>query len=113
MTHISYAGYRLPPDVIRYSVWLNYRFSLNPRMVEEWLAARGIDLKYETVRRWSVNIGLCIDRHTRSTAPVDLQLLRADTYLERHVKPVAFYNERASVFHVKKREETLARTSPS
>jgi hypothetical protein len=78
-------------------------------MVEEWLAARGIDLTYETVRRWSVNIGLCIARHIRSTAPVDLQLLRADTYLERHGKPVAFYNDRASVFHVKKREETAGK----
>ena len=65
---ISYAGYRFPPDVISYSVWLYYRFPLSMRMVEELLAARGIDLTYETVRRWSVKFGLGISRRIRSTA---------------------------------------------
>jgi len=35
-------------------VWLYYRFLLSLRMVEELLVVRGIDLTYETVRRWSV-----------------------------------------------------------
>jgi putative transposase len=65
---ISYAGYRFPPDVISYAVWLYYRFPLSLRMVEELLAARGIDLTYETVRRWSVKFGLGIARRIRSTA---------------------------------------------
>ena len=65
---ISYAGYRFPPDVINYAVWLYYRFPLSLRMVEELLAARGIDLTYETVRRWSVKFGLGIARRIRSTA---------------------------------------------
>jgi putative transposase len=30
-------------------VWLYYRFPLSLRMVEELLAARGIELTYETV----------------------------------------------------------------
>ncbi|GAB3382517.1 hypothetical protein GCM10027514_22690 [Azotobacter armeniacus] len=38
------------------------------RMVEELLAARGIALTYETVRRWSVTFGLGIARRIRSTA---------------------------------------------
>jgi hypothetical protein len=50
----SYAGYRFPPDVISYAVWLYCRFPLGLHMVKELLAARGIDLTYETVRRWSV-----------------------------------------------------------
>lgn len=33
---ISYAGYRFP-HVIIYAVWLNYRFPLSLRMVEELL----------------------------------------------------------------------------
>ena len=37
-------------------------------MVEELLAARGIELTYETVRRWSVKFGLGIARRIRSTA---------------------------------------------
>jgi putative transposase len=41
---ISYAGYRLPPDVISYAVWLYCRFPLSLRMVEELLAAHGIEL---------------------------------------------------------------------
>lgn len=54
---ISYSGYRFPPDVISCSVWLYYRFPLSLRMVEELLAACGIELTYETVRRWSVKFG--------------------------------------------------------
>jgi len=65
---ISYAVYRFPPDVICYAVWLYYRFPLSLRIVEELLAARGIDLTYETVRRWSVKFGLGIARRIRSTA---------------------------------------------
>ena len=65
---ISYAGCRFPPDVISYAVWLYYRFPLSPRMAEELLAARGIELTYETVRRWSVKFGLGIARRIRSTA---------------------------------------------
>jgi len=48
---ISYAGYRFPPEVISYAVWLYFRFPLSLRMVEEMLAARGIEVTYETVRR--------------------------------------------------------------
>jgi hypothetical protein len=55
---ISYAGYRSPADMISYAVWLYYRFPLSLRMVEELLAARGIERTYETVRRWSLKFGL-------------------------------------------------------
>jgi putative transposase len=79
---ISYAGYRFPPDVISYAVWLYYRFPLSLRMVEELLAARGIDLTYETVRRWSVKFGLSIARRIRSTA-----LARGDKWQVFDVEP--------------------------
>ncbi len=65
---ISNAGYRFPPDVISYAVWLYYRFPLSLRKVEELLAAHGIELTYETVRRWAVKFGLGIARRIRSTA---------------------------------------------
>ncbi len=65
---LSYSGYRFPPDVISYAVWLYYRFPLSLRMVEELLAARGIELTYETVRRWAVKFGLGIARRIRSAA---------------------------------------------
>jgi putative transposase len=54
--------------VISYAVWLYYRFPLSLHMVEELLAARGIELTYETVRRWAVKFGLGIARRIRSTA---------------------------------------------
>ena len=48
---ISHAGYRFPPEVISYAVWLYFRFPLSLRMVEEMLAARSIEVTYETVRQ--------------------------------------------------------------
>jgi putative transposase len=66
---ISFKGYRFPPDIISYVVWLYYRFPLSLRMVEEMLAARGIELTYETVRCWATKFGLAIARRIRSTAP--------------------------------------------
>src|SRR5471032_405676 len=41
---------------------------LSLRMVEELLAACGIELTYESVRRWAVKFGLGIGRRIRSTA---------------------------------------------
>jgi putative transposase len=61
---ISHAGHRYPPAV----VWLYFRFPLSLRMVEEMLAARGIEVTYETMRRWTVKFGLGIARRIRSTA---------------------------------------------
>ena len=66
---ISYAGYRFPAEVISYAVWLHFRFPLSLRMVEELLAARGIEATYETVRRWALKFGAAIARHSRANAP--------------------------------------------
>ncbi|WP_411859220.1 hypothetical protein [Burkholderia sp. BKH01] len=57
---ISYAGCRFPPDTISSAMWLYFRFPLSLRMVEELLAARGIEVTYETVQRWLVKFGLGI-----------------------------------------------------
>ena len=45
----SYSGYRFPPAIISHAVWLYFRFPLSLRMVEEMLAARGIEVSHETV----------------------------------------------------------------
>jgi putative transposase len=52
-----YAGYRHPAELISYAVWLYFRFPLSRRMVEEMLAARGIAVTYETIRRWGLKFG--------------------------------------------------------
>jgi len=54
---ISFKGYRFPPDVISYAVCLYYWFPLSLRMAEEMLAPRGIELTYETVRKWAGHFG--------------------------------------------------------
>lgn len=43
--------------MISLAVWLYFRFPLSLRMVEEMLAARGIQVSHETVRRWAEKFG--------------------------------------------------------
>ena len=57
MKTISYHRHRFHPDIIRQAIWIYFRFPLSYRDVEELLAARGIDVSYETVRRWTLKFG--------------------------------------------------------
>lgn len=57
MARISYKRHRFPPTVIQYAVWLNFRFTLSLRYVEDMLAHRGVDVSYETVRAWTLKFG--------------------------------------------------------
>jgi hypothetical protein len=57
MQKIGYAGYRFPPEIIEQAIWLYLRFTLSFRDVEDLLAARGIMVSYETVRRWVNHFG--------------------------------------------------------
>jgi transposase-like protein len=50
-----HTGYRFPAEIIGHAVWLYFRFALGLRMVEELLAARGIIVSHETVRRGRAN----------------------------------------------------------
>ena len=43
MQTVSCERHRFPPDVIRLTVWLYFRFTLSLRDVEEMLAQRGIE----------------------------------------------------------------------
>ncbi len=58
MRKISYRRHRFPPEIIQHAVWLYFRFPLSFRDIEDLLAERGIDVSYESVRRWSVKFGL-------------------------------------------------------
>jgi putative transposase len=64
-----YRRHRFPPEIISYSVWLYFRFSLSLRMVEEMLAARGICVTYETVRQWARKFGGKFSDQIRRRAP--------------------------------------------
>ena len=57
MQKISYAGYRFPPEIIEQAICLYLRFTLSFRDVEDLLAERGLDVSYETVRRWVLKFG--------------------------------------------------------
>ena len=52
-----YRGYRFPPDVIAYAVWLYHRFTLSLRDIEDLLAERGVVVSYETIRQWAGTFG--------------------------------------------------------
>ena len=69
MQKISYARYRFPPLIIQHAVWLYFRFPLSFRDVEDLLDERGIDVSYETVRRWSATFGLSYARNLRRFRP--------------------------------------------
>jgi putative transposase len=60
MRQLSFKRHRFPADVIRHSIWLYAKFTLSYRDVEEMLAERGLDISYETVRRWSLKFGSTI-----------------------------------------------------
>ncbi len=62
MKPTSFKRHRFPADVIRHAVWLYFRFSLSFRDVEELMAARGVDVSYETVRCWTIKFGPQIAR---------------------------------------------------
>ena len=69
MSSLSYRRHRFPIDVIQQAVWLYFQFPLSFRTVEDLLAQRGIDVSYETVRRWSVKFGLAYARKLRRSHP--------------------------------------------
>ena len=69
MDQLSYSRRRFPPPVIQHSIWLYLRFTLSYRDVEELLAERGLEVSYETVRRWVLKFGSRIARRLRRSRP--------------------------------------------
>jgi len=66
---ISFARHQFPPEIIRHAVWLYVRFTLSYRDVEDLLAERGLDVSYETVRRWVLKFGPLFARELRRGRP--------------------------------------------
>jgi transposase-like protein len=62
MGPLCYRRHRFPPEIIQHANWLYLRFTLSYRDVEELLAVRGLDISYETVRRWVLKFGPAIVR---------------------------------------------------
>ena len=66
---ISFARHQFPPEIIRHAVWLYVRFTLSYRDAEDLLAERGLDVSYETVRRWVLKFGPLFARKLRRRRP--------------------------------------------
>ena len=66
---ISFARHQFPPAIIQHAVWLYVRFTLSYRDVEDLLAERGLDVSYETVRRWVLKFGPLFARELRRRRP--------------------------------------------
>jgi hypothetical protein len=69
MSSLSSRGHRFPASIIQHAIWLYLRFSLSYRDVEELLAERGLDLSYETIRRWVLKFGPMQARRLRQRRP--------------------------------------------
>ena len=69
MARLSYRRHRFPPTIIQHAIWLYLRFTLSYRDVEDLLAERGIEISYETVRRWVLKFGPLIARKLRRGRP--------------------------------------------
>ena len=70
MQKLSFARHRFPPELIIHAVWLYARFTLSYRDIEDLLAERGLDVSYETVRRWFLKFGTQISTNLRTNSPV-------------------------------------------
>ena len=70
MDTISFKRHRFPPEIIRRAVWLYARFTLSYWDVEDLLAERGLDISYQSVRRWFLKFGAPIARNLRHTRPI-------------------------------------------
>jgi putative transposase len=69
MEQLSYRRHRFPPPIIQHAIWLYLRFTLSYRDVEELLAERGLEISYETVRRWVLKFGHGFARRLRRSRP--------------------------------------------
>jgi putative transposase len=94
MQPISYARHQFPPEVIRHAVWLYLRFTLSYRDVEELLAERGLDVSYETIRRWVLKFGPAFARNLRRLRPRPSAQWHLDGCGDRGQTPVAVASRR-------------------
>jgi len=78
MQKISYSRHRFPSHIIKHAVWLYARFTLSFRDVEDLLAERGLDISYETVRRWFLKFGMPIAQNLRSARPTPNDIWHLD-----------------------------------
>ena len=60
---------RFHSDVIKRVIWLYFRFNLSLREIEELMAERGVDVSYETIRRWIERFGSVFAKRIKARSP--------------------------------------------
>jgi putative transposase len=98
---ISYARHQFPPVVIQYAIWLYVRFTLSYRDVEELLAERGLEVSYETIRRWVLRFGPAIARRLRRPRPQPTGHWHLDEMVVRNAGQQLYRNRRTEVTTVR------------
>ncbi len=88
MRQLSFKRHHFPPEIIRHSIWLHARFTLSFRDVEEMLVERGLDVSYDTIRRWFLKFGSIIAANLSNDWGPPLLSIHAATcntfYHQRH-----------------------------
>jgi len=64
-----YLRHRFPPEIIAHCVLLSIRFLLSLRAVEEMMLLRGVQVRYETIRRWCRKFGQQFANELRRRRP--------------------------------------------
>ena len=83
MPPLSYARHQFPAVLIQHAVWLYLRFTLSYRDVEDLLAERGVEVSYETVRRWVRKFGPVFAKRLRHTRPTPSRQWHLDEMVVR------------------------------
>lgn len=83
MSPLSFARHQFPPAIIQHAIGLYLRFTLSYRDVEELLAERGVEVSYETVRRWVLKFGPAIASNLRHLRPKPSQRWHLDEMMIR------------------------------
>ena len=69
-----YTRHRFHPDIIRRTIWMYFRFNLSFRDIEELMVERGVNVSYETIRRWVDKFGstyaMRIKFRSRTPSPI-------------------------------------------
>ncbi|MFD1227908.1 hypothetical protein [Pseudochrobactrum kiredjianiae] len=48
----TYKNHRFQISIVTHAIWLYFRFNLSLREIEEMMLERGVEVSYETIRRW-------------------------------------------------------------
>lgn len=61
-----YTPHRFHSDIIRRAVWMYFHFNFSFQDIEELINERGVDVSYETIRRWVEKFGATYAKRIKS-----------------------------------------------